>query len=406
MNNIPVEVIRAAVRQHPEVLPLLNAETRGLLKAAGGYPGVRTEYYTAVYDAVYDYLTGNRPVTGFVNSVKRAFTEAYIEAAEIGYIEAGSELPFDSDIISFLTDAQAKEFGYIEELFSRLKVEWEGLDPDAEATSRAEGYAGTLDQIYSESKLYGAKNKMLTFVGSDGKESCKDCQRMKGQRHKASWWISHNMIPGSSAYECGGWNCGHYLEDDDGNEFTMSSGGSAWQARERETGQNASSAGGGNGSGGSNIQDLEARIFSQDYETAGIYSQDGTLIFEKDGNGNSVGFTSAEVNQMTGGILTHNHPNGSSFSIDDIRLVHNSGLSEIRAVTNDYIYSLEVVRESFYSKKSLEIINDTWKKSLSVASMELAGTNPSNADLSHLAWENFSIFADRDIKIHYTRRVR
>ena len=222
MNNLEVpRIIHAIAKAVPAVLPLLSVQAREVIKAAGGYPGVRAEYYTAVYDAVYDYLTGNRPVTGFVNSVKRAFTEAYIEAAEIGYVEAGSEMPFDSDIIAFLTDAQAKEFGHIEDLFARLKAEWEGLDPDAEATARAEGYAGTLDQIWSESKLYGAKNKMLTFVGDDGKESCKDCKRMKGQRHRAKWWIEKGMIPGSSSYECGGWQCQHILVDDEGNEFTL-----------------------------------------------------------------------------------------------------------------------------------------------------------------------------------------
>ena len=222
MNNLEVpRIIHAIAKAVPAVLPLLSVQAREAIKAAGGYPGVRAEYFTAVYDAVYDYLTGNRPVTGFVNSVKRAFTEAYIEAAEIGYVEAGSELPFDSDIIAFLTAAQATEFGHIEDLFARLKVEWVGLDPDAEATSRAEGYAGTLDQIWSESKLYGAKNKMLTFVGDDGKESCKDCKRMKGQRHRAKWWIEKGMIPGSSAYECGGWQCAHYLQDDEGNEYTI-----------------------------------------------------------------------------------------------------------------------------------------------------------------------------------------
>ena len=223
MKDAPVIVIRAAVRQHPEVLPLLSAESRGLLKAAGGYPGVRSDYYHAVYDAVEGYLTGNSPVTSFVNRVKRAFTEAYISAAEIGYQEGGADLPFDEDTIAWLTGVQALEFGYIEELFSRLKEEWEGLDPAAEAASRAEGYTQTLDAIFGEAKVRAAGNKMLTLDGDDGRESCPECKKLKGQRHRASWWIKNGLVPapGNTNYTCGNYNCDHRLYDDDGNEYTI-----------------------------------------------------------------------------------------------------------------------------------------------------------------------------------------
>lgn len=224
MNNLEVpRIIHAIAKAVPAVLPLLSVHAREAIKAAGGYPGVRSDYWHAVYDAVYDYLTGNRPVTGFVNSVKRAFTEAYIEAAEIGYQEGGADLPFDAETVSWLTAVQAQEFSYIEGLFSRLKEEWEGLDPATEAASRAEGYTQTLDAIFGEAKVRAAGNKMLTLDGDDGKESCPECKRLKGQRHRASWWIKNGLVPapGNTNYTCGNYNCDHRLYDDDGNEYTI-----------------------------------------------------------------------------------------------------------------------------------------------------------------------------------------
>ena len=223
MNNIPVKVIRAAVRQHPEVLPLLSVEARGLLKAAGGYPGVRTEYYTAVYDAVYDYLTGNRPVTGFVNSVKRAFTEAQAETMEIAYTEAGGELPFDDETSAWLVSTQQVEFGHIEDLFTRLKVEWEGLDPDTEATHRADGYTSNLDGIFNETKLRGAKNQSVTWILGSAEKHCKTCASLDGKRHRISWFIERDYIPrkNGAAMDCGGYNCDCSLVTNNGEEITL-----------------------------------------------------------------------------------------------------------------------------------------------------------------------------------------
>jgi hypothetical protein len=88
--------------------------------------------------------------------------------------------------------------------------------------SRAEGYANRLDGLYAEAKTRAAGNKMLTFDGSDGKESCPECKKMKGKRHRAKWWVENGLIPGpgNTNYTCNGFNCEHRLYDDEGNEWT------------------------------------------------------------------------------------------------------------------------------------------------------------------------------------------
>ena len=92
---------------------------------------------------------------------------------------------------------------------------------------------------------------------------------------------------------------------------------------------------------GETMAKLEKRIVTQDFETVAVYSENGSLLFEKGGNKNSVIFSDKEVSQMKGAVLTHNHPTGYSFSKDDIITLNTSGLSEIRAIGNEYLYTMK-----------------------------------------------------------------
>jgi hypothetical protein len=214
----PIDILKMMVRAVPAVIEHLSEDA---IKAAG-YDGIRTVLNGAVFGSVFGYLSGGS-LSDANNRMATAVSRAYIETVELAYVEGGGSLPLDEETTSWAREQIEIQFGYIDQLFDDLKELRKSGDFDAGevATARAEGYASGLDQIWSEAKTRGAANKMLTFVGDDGKESCKDCKRMKGQRHKASWWISHDMVPGSSSYECGGWNCEHFLQDDQGNQFTV-----------------------------------------------------------------------------------------------------------------------------------------------------------------------------------------
>lgn len=68
-------------------------------------------------------------------------------------------------------------------------------------------------------KLAELGNIMLTFDGDDGEESCDDCQRYKGQRHRRNWWAKRGLLErnGNDNYECGRWsNCHHDFRNDKG----------------------------------------------------------------------------------------------------------------------------------------------------------------------------------------------
>ena len=92
------------------------------------------------------------------------------------------------------------------------------------AADRASSYGASLYGVYNEGLLRGNRNIFLTLDGLDGEESCSTCQRLKGKRKRAKWWIDNALIPGqagNSNYECRGYRCLHYLRTDDGTPYTV-----------------------------------------------------------------------------------------------------------------------------------------------------------------------------------------
>lgn len=74
------------------------------------------------------------------------------------------------------------------------------------------------------------------------------------------------------------------------------------------------------------------------YETAILYDETGNVENRKKGNADSVHFTEKEIKTMKGKILTHNHPNGSTFSSADINMLRRADLAEIRACSRRGTY--------------------------------------------------------------------
>lgn len=216
-------IIRSVAQRFPDVIPLLNEKAARALKDAGDYDAIRQRLKDAVFDAVAGYLDSNSPITSYSNRLDTALSAAYIDAADSAYVDGGGSLPLDEDTASWARAELDAQFGFVDSLFETLKAlrkegDFSALD---EAAARAEGYAGSLDALYNGVRLRAAGNMMLTFEGDDGEESCKDCSRYKGQRHKASWWVAHDAVPPSRSFACGGYNCQHMLVTDDGEEWTI-----------------------------------------------------------------------------------------------------------------------------------------------------------------------------------------
>jgi hypothetical protein len=166
---------------------------------------------------VFGYLSGSGYVTTFKAQMTTAISKAYIEAADVAYVDAGAELPLDPDTAAWARGQLDAQFGFVDDLFEGLREmrKQGGFDAGAVAQARAEGYSRSLDAYYGEAKMHGAKNITLEFGGDDGHESCPDCQKMKGKRHRIKYILENDLIPrpGNDRYECKGYRCEHFWFD-------------------------------------------------------------------------------------------------------------------------------------------------------------------------------------------------
>lgn len=203
---------------------VMEAVKKLIKKLMGTYPQVRKKYYEDVFAAVYDYLDSDKQVTTYRNAMNTAIATAFLNTGDIAWEDGGGELPIEQDVLDWLIAAQEAENANAGILFQNLRAirGQEDLNKFEYASARANGYASTLDRIYSYIKIAAGKDIMLTLVGDDGEKSCEECQKYKGKRHKASWWVKRNLVPGiGSAYSCGGWRCQHTLVDDSGKIWSL-----------------------------------------------------------------------------------------------------------------------------------------------------------------------------------------
>ena len=98
----------------------------------------------------------------------------------------------------------------------------------------------------------------------------------------------------------------------------------------------------------------ERAIHRASTENVAIY-KDGKQIAVSNGSGREVIFTKEELKLMKGSVLTHNHPQGTSFSRADLQLIKQRKLEEIRAVANydDTTYSIKPPKDSLLWKTSV-----------------------------------------------------
>ena len=213
--------------------PALRVRARriGAIKAGGDIDSIAREYQDAILDALVTYFESGGSITAPKAAFNRAMVDAFGAAFDMGWADGGAEGVPEGDALEWFNARVSEEFAFIEELFIQAKDlrKEEDFDFVTWTAEKSESYAATVKDIYNRGALYGGENIMLTFEGEDGDANhiCQSiggtCVRLKGQRHKASWWISHDLIPyrGNKNFDCGGWNCQHYLVDDKGNRFTI-----------------------------------------------------------------------------------------------------------------------------------------------------------------------------------------
>jgi hypothetical protein len=202
------------------------------LKATGDLAAINATYHDAITESLITYFEGGS-LAASKNSFKRAMIEAFGGAWDAGW----DGNPPTGEALEWFNARTQQELAFIDGLYVQAKELRK--DPEADtfawATARADGYTATVDNIYNHARIRALGNKMLTFDGEDGSPDniCQStngtCVRLKGKRHRASWWIAHDLVPyrGNPNYDCGAWECRHYLKDDKGERYTFGGGSQA-----------------------------------------------------------------------------------------------------------------------------------------------------------------------------------
>jgi hypothetical protein len=164
--------------------------------------------------------------------MNEAFTFSFVA----GWADAGASALTD-EAQSWLNGRIDQEKAFIDSLFTQLKALRQDdeipMDDKLEsAQAHAEGYTQTLYEIYSQGMLMAQPEIDLTFDGEDGSSDsvCQKiggtCVQLKGETHPASWWIEKELLPvrGNDNYDCGCWNCKHYLIDKNGKIWASADG--------------------------------------------------------------------------------------------------------------------------------------------------------------------------------------
>jgi hypothetical protein len=117
-----------------------------------------------------------------------------------------------------------------------------------------------------------------------------------------------------------------------------------------------------------NMHLIENSIKDQSFETAVIYDKEGNVLKTVDGDKLSVNVGGMPQEAHT---LTHNHPNNSSFSRQDLIYLQDQKLNRMRVVTpSGVVY--EVVLKDFSGNERSKFVSDYWEQATKLADKEVA----------------------------------
>lgn len=138
----------------------------------------------------------------------------------------------------------------------------------------------------------------------------------------------------------------------------------------------------------------EASIAGHKNEYGILYDSQGKRILKKRGEKDRIVYTDEETALMLGGVLTHNHPSGATFSVDDIDMMGRTGVTELRAIGRDGVY---VIRQP---AEWPEGINSFEKLKKEYSEIQLSLQNEMYEEVL-----SGRITTDNDYSIEYQRRI-
>ncbi len=224
-NTLPAETLRSLRFRSVNNLPTPPALKLAAFKAIESMAPINAEYHDAITQALLDFFESKRgTVAAPKGRFKVAVSNAFNDAFDMGWAMGGGEFPVDNDANDWIGARMTAEFGYVDMLFEQAKQLKGSEDFNALAwvNERADAYTRTLKEIFNNGKVRAMKDIIVTFEGDDGAKSCDTCTKLKGSRHKLSWYVKRDFIPPHGVgLDCSkGGRCMHYLADLKGNQVT------------------------------------------------------------------------------------------------------------------------------------------------------------------------------------------
>lgn len=179
-------------------------------------------YRDALENYVVDAANGNKTAASIAKSMRKDVISYAHDAYEEGLGEAGIETtPQDDGVIG---DWILTQTPYIYD-FADSAVAVNDLSGDARTSARdvmlerVDDWVNSLNQLAQLAGVNAQGDPMLTLDGDDGKDSCNECQKYNGQRHRKSWWDARGLLDRPNKnFGCGRFDtCNHHYYFDDGS---------------------------------------------------------------------------------------------------------------------------------------------------------------------------------------------
>lgn len=176
-----------------------------------------------VVDTVNGNMTGGEMSRSMRALIKRLAPEVYMEGMKEGGVrDPEAEMQdADDEAMAIWTRDQLL---FVDDFITAVKEAalLKGDDKTNKRNSLLDRVSDWVMALRSlgQSGYLSAKGDMpLTMQGDDGKDSCNECQKYNGQRHRKSWWENRGLLDRpNDKYGCGRWDtCNHHFYDDNDN---------------------------------------------------------------------------------------------------------------------------------------------------------------------------------------------
>jgi len=155
---------------------------------------------------------------------------------------------------------------------------------------------------------------------------------------------------------------------------------------------------------------IEEKIATAPVEHAVVLGEAGTLFVDKKGERTEVSFTPEEVARMRGAaVFTHNHPEGSSFSLPDILMAKRLNIREMRVVTEQALYVLRPPPAGWPALTLRDLLRAVQEADAEVEERlrtQIRVGRLSKAEANKRHWHEVWTQVSRQVGLHYIRRTR